>query len=293
VCVPYSSRADSVDILIGMFWTRYGTTTGVADSGTVEEIDQFVQASKPALLYFSRKPIDPDLIDMKQHRKLKAFKQSTRTTALTGEFNSSASLRDALMRNLTQEVRKLKKRPKQDRIEQVARLTEILRVHKKENITPEEFAKFREEMIGPARAKATSIDPIKPGQVSSNGFPIGYLKNGDKVEWWPDSEDDTAPPIPVIIRRNDNDVAKASREFWDKVWWNRHQNWLYRLSTGEEKLRPEQKTIFATARKAAKRIERKYGKKNLGWDDFEWGMVNGKLSALNWVLGDVWDFLDT
>ena len=30
------------DILIGMFWTKLGTDTGVAESGTVEEINQFV-----------------------------------------------------------------------------------------------------------------------------------------------------------------------------------------------------------------------------------------------------------
>jgi hypothetical protein len=44
----------------------------------------------------------------------------------------------------------------------------------------------------------------------------------------------------------------------------------------------------------AREVEKRHGKGNLGpYDDFEWGMINGKLSALRWVLGDEWDFLDT
>ncbi|MDB5584433.1 MAG: hypothetical protein JWR80_9609 [Bradyrhizobium sp.] len=53
-------------------------------------------------------------------------------------------------------------------------------------------------------------------------------------------------------------------------------------------------TVWQRALAAAKRTEDEVGLENLGpWSDFEWGMLNGKLSALRWVTGSEWDFLDT
>lgn len=100
------------------------------------------------------------------------------------------------------------------------------------------------------------------------------------------------------------EIGAASEELLDKIWYNRHQNLRIKIETGAVKLTDDKegwrkprtvlRTVWEGARKSAKRVEKKYGKKNLGpWDDFEWGMLNGKLSALRWVLGEEWDMLDT
>jgi hypothetical protein len=96
-----------------------------------------------------------------------------------------------------------------------------------------------------------------------------------------------------FVRPNDKDIEKAYEELREKVWWNRHQVWLEWIESGKEPMTEAQKPILEKAKKAARRIERKYGKGNLTCNNFEWGLVCGRMSALGWVMGDEWDALDT
>jgi hypothetical protein len=126
-----------------------------------------------------------------------------------------------------------------------------------------------------------------------NKLPVGYDEDGNKVEWVPHEEEDAVdePYWGNELLRSEDEIADAAEEFYEKVWWNRHQVAMERIEAGERK--PYSPAIFEKAMAAAKRIEEKYGADNLGWDTFEWGMINGKLSALRWVRGSEWDFLDT
>lgn len=87
------------------------------------------------------------------------------------------------------------------------------------------------------------------------------------------------------------EVLEAENMFFDKIWFDRHLSLEYRIEQGMEDVNPE---IWQGAMESARKVIEKYGEENLGpYSDFEWGMLNGKLSALRWVLGDEWDMLDT
>src|SRR5690242_11591042 len=45
---------DHSDLLVGIFWTRVGSPTGIAEGGTLEEIERVALQGKPVMIYFSQ-----------------------------------------------------------------------------------------------------------------------------------------------------------------------------------------------------------------------------------------------
>lgn len=88
------------DLLIGVFWTRIGTSTGEYASGSVEEIEEHMAANKPTMLYFSSVPVRPDSVDPTQYGELARFKDSCRSRGIYEEFSTLQEFRDNLYHQL-------------------------------------------------------------------------------------------------------------------------------------------------------------------------------------------------
>lgn len=105
-----------------------------------------------------------------------------------------------------------------------------------------------------------------------------------------------------------SELLAAHERLWRQVWYNRHKYREWLIKRGKIKIVPREvwekgrqdnqsqiiDEVWRGALRAAKSTERELGKNNVGpWTDFEWGMINGKLSAIRWMLGEEWDMLDT
>lgn len=88
------------DLLVGVFWTRLGTPTGKSQSGTVEEIEEHIAAGKPAMIYFSSKPVAPASINPEQYSEVLTFKERCKTLGLVEEFDDAAQFRTKFAKHL-------------------------------------------------------------------------------------------------------------------------------------------------------------------------------------------------
>jgi hypothetical protein len=88
------------------------------------------------------------------------------------------------------------------------------------------------------------------------------------------------------------EIVAAETEMFDRIWYHRSVNG-YRVEQEEDT--GELRRLQSIAGPGRARVEATYTEPGqLGpYTDFELGMLNGKMSALRWVLGSEWDFLDT
>jgi hypothetical protein len=106
---------EKCDILVAIFWYRLGTATGVAESGTIEEIENHLKAGRPAMIYFSSKDI-PRNIDAEQLEGIRRAEKNYQNRGLIDTFENPEVFRQKFTRHLAAMMKDyLKSHPSQGR----------------------------------------------------------------------------------------------------------------------------------------------------------------------------------
>jgi hypothetical protein len=98
------------DILIGAFWSRIGSPTPRAPGGTVEEIQSFIGANKPALLYFCERDVPQKNINFDQLAELDKFKADIMAKNLVATYSSVEDLSTKLYQHISRVMQTLQVR---------------------------------------------------------------------------------------------------------------------------------------------------------------------------------------
>lgn len=114
---------DKADILVAILWNRFGTPTGIADSGTEEEIRRAIQQDKRVLLYFSDVTSSNKVADEGQYQKVQQFRREMSGKGFFSAFQSRRGFEKLFSVHLgraLEEVRTAAKAVKQPRKKKAA-----------------------------------------------------------------------------------------------------------------------------------------------------------------------------
>ena len=98
---------ETFDVVIGVFWRRFGTPTPSADSGSISEIERACESalrrSKPhVMVYFSERPAVPRRVDeIDQLRKVVEFREKVEKLGLCVPYTTVQEFSDQLRKHLT------------------------------------------------------------------------------------------------------------------------------------------------------------------------------------------------
>jgi hypothetical protein len=91
---------DKSDLVIAVFWARLGTPTGLADSGTVEEVQRAMARGIRVMVYFSDLVAPMHQVDEGQLAKLEEFRRRVMNTGLASSFSGRKKFEEDLHRHL-------------------------------------------------------------------------------------------------------------------------------------------------------------------------------------------------
>jgi hypothetical protein len=121
--VPNRQIIDPAKILVAIFWSRFGTPTGIADSGTQEEILRAADQGKKVMVYFSDLEPKPADADARQLDLLWQFRQSLCPRGIGWSFNSRTKFRELFENHLALALNAFEPQPKALKRTRKARLS--------------------------------------------------------------------------------------------------------------------------------------------------------------------------
>ncbi len=157
---------DKSDLVIAIFWARLGTPTGLADSGTVEEVQRAMARGIRVMLYFSDLAAPMQQGDEAQRAKVKDFRKRVMDTGFAWSFSSRLKFENELREHLGMVVAELlekktrvvpkKAARKSPSIRQSSsRNTQVVGDHNTIYASPHPPAKI---VIGPAPGQVTAAE---------------------------------------------------------------------------------------------------------------------------------------
>jgi len=165
---------DFCDLLVGIFWTRIGTPTGKADSGTLEAIERVAREGKKVLLYFSQLKAEPDHLDLEQLAKLREFKQKTFPKALVERYTDIIEFRDKLAKHLEIQLRAIVAEESSSISDASRPLTDI-RLHLVDAAGADRDTELDLETSYLVVPDFSEIEDFSPPKAETNAGPAGLL----------------------------------------------------------------------------------------------------------------------